>query len=80
MTWRIQWSPLAARRLRELPWRDATRVDAAVLRFAESGDGQVVRIPSDDPVTLRLRVPPYFIRFTLDPFSGVMHIWTVYRL
>ena len=80
MTWRIEWSPLAEHRLRELPWRDATRVDAAVLQFANTGKGQLVRLPSDAPITLRLCVTPYYVRLTLDPFSGVMHIWTVYRL
>lgn len=36
MTWRIEWSPLAVRRLLEMPWRDAVRVDAAHLELCQN--------------------------------------------
>ena len=79
MTWRIEWSRLAERRLVELPWREAARVDAAVLHYTETGEGEIVRLQGDHAVTIRLRVGPTFVRISLDPFTGIMHVWTVYR-
>ncbi len=56
------------------------RVDAAVQRFAETGEGRVLRLRTDDAVTLRLHVPPYGVRFTLDPYDGWLTVWSVYEL
>lgn len=78
--WYVQWSEPAERTLRQIPWRDAARVDAAVQHFAETGEGEIVRLRTDDAVTLRLRVAPHGVRFTLDRFDGVLTVWSVYRL
>ena len=77
--WRIEWLALAHRALLEIPWRDAARVDAAVQRFASTGEGDVVRLPTDDALTLRLRVPPYTVRMSLDRWQATIHVWVVYR-
>jgi hypothetical protein len=61
-------------------WREGARVDAAVLRFAETGEGDLVRLREDDAVTVRLRVPPYGARLTLDRIGGILTVWSVYRL
>ncbi len=80
MRWRICWSIPAERMLRQIPWRDGARVDAAIMRFAETGEGDVLRLRTDDAVTLRLRVAPYGVRFTLDRFEGVLTVWSIYKL
>ena len=79
MSWQTKWSPLATHRLHDLPWRDQERIDAAVMRYAETGEGKLVRVATDNAVASRLVVAPYFVRITLDPYEGIMHIWTVYR-
>ena len=80
MSWRLRWSETAVAGLQRIGWRDATRVDAAIQRLARTGEGELVRLPSDDAVTIRLRVGPYAARLTLDPFEGVACIWAVYKL
>jgi hypothetical protein len=80
MSWRVEWFEPAIQSLRQIPWRDAARVDAAVQRFAATSEGDVVRLPVDDAVTLRIRVRPYAARVTLDPIDGVLHVWIVYRI
>ena len=30
--------------------------------------------------TLRLRLPPWGVRFSLDRFDGVLTVWSVYEL
>lgn len=66
MRWQICWSIPAERMLKQIHWREAMRVAAAVQRFAETGQGNVVRLRIDDAVTLRLRLWPYGVRLTLD--------------
>lgn len=64
MSWRLAWSVPAERALLNLHWREGTRVDAAVIRFAETGEGDVFRLHTDDVVTVRLRVRPHGVRMT----------------
>ncbi len=77
--WRLCWSETAIASLVRLGLRDASRVDAAILRLARTGEGDLVRLPADHAVTVRLRVPPYAVRFTLDPIEGVAYVWAVYK-
>jgi hypothetical protein len=41
MSWAHEWHPVAEDDLRRMHWREAARVDAAVQRLAESGQGGV---------------------------------------
>jgi mRNA-degrading endonuclease RelE of RelBE toxin-antitoxin system len=78
--WHVEWSEPAVESLKRLPsWRDAAKVDTAVHRFATTGEGDVVRLSSDDATTLRLRVGPYTARLSLNPLDGVIFVWVVYR-
>ncbi len=65
--------------LRAMPWRDAARLDAAVQRFAVTGEGALTGVYAGDPRALRLRVHPYAIRLFLDPETGVLTVCWVYR-
>ena len=80
MSWRLCWSETARAGLLRLGWRDAARVDAAIQELARTGEGHLVRLPGDHAVTVRLRVPPYAVRLTLDPLEGVAYVWAVYRI
>ena len=76
--WEIGWSHSGLRSLHQLPWREAARVDAAVLRFAATGEGTVSAV-RDDPVGARLHVPPYVVRLTLDPQDRKMTVWWIFH-
>jgi len=52
---RLEWHPVAIHDLREIHWRAGARIDAAVMRFAETGEGTIERSPTD-PRRIRLRV------------------------
>lgn len=80
MSWIVRWSFPAERSLLRLHWREASRVDAAVQRFAATGAGDVFRLASDDGITVRLRVGPHGIRMTYDRFDGVITVWSVYTI
>lgn len=79
MSWRLIWSAGAERSLRQMPWRDAERVDAAIIAYAARGRGHVRRLPDDDAATLRLYVGMYRVRLSLDIFEGTMTVWMIYR-
>jgi hypothetical protein len=72
------WTPAARAALLAMPWRDAARVDAAVQRFARTGEGQLSRVFALDPRALRLRVSPYAVRLLLDPETGVLTVGWIF--
>ena len=80
MSWRIRWVGTAQEALRRMPWHDAERVDRAVITLAATARGPTVKLPEDDAATLRLSVPPYHVRLSLDRYEGVLWVWAVYRL
>lgn len=77
--WEVVWSHAGLWSLRELPWRDAARVDAAVMRFAATGEGVVATIDGD-PTEVRLKVLPYGVRLGVNPFERVLTVWWIVRL
>ncbi len=75
--WNLSWSVLAVEALRAIPWRDAARVDAAMMRFAQTGEGDIERIP-DDPTGAWIRVGSYKVRVVLerhDKLISVLYVW-----
>jgi hypothetical protein len=76
--WEVGWSHSGLWSLRQLPWRDAARVDEALLRFAATGEGRIAAV-ADDPTGARLLVPPFVVRLTLDPLSRRMTVWWIFR-
>jgi mRNA-degrading endonuclease RelE of RelBE toxin-antitoxin system len=75
MRLRIAWSYPALITLYDLPMHSAMLVDRAVIRFAETGEGDVERIPP----YYRLRVGMYRVRFTVDLEAGTMNVLFLYR-
>ena len=63
--WKLSWSIVAEEALRAIPWRDAARVDAAMIRFCRTGDGEIERIP-EDPTGAWIRIGSYKARVVFD--------------
>ena len=64
--------------LRAIPWRQAERVDAAVQRFARTGDGNIERI-GESMRFLRLRVLPFVLHIEVDAEEGILRVWSLSR-
>ena len=64
--------------LRLIPWREAARVDAAVLRFAEDGEGELEWVEGSR-ADYRLLVPGYGILIELDAEAHTIDVWSVAR-
>jgi hypothetical protein len=75
--WRIEWTFAAKAMLRSIPWRDAARVDEAVMRLAATGQGDIDRI-TGDPHGAWLRLAGYSVRMELEPREHqltVLYVW-----
>jgi hypothetical protein len=76
--WEVAWSYPGLWALRQLPWRDAADVDAAVQLFATSGEGHVERVRGA-PTGLWLKVPPHVARLSIDKTTRTITVWWVCR-
>lgn len=76
MKLRIAWSYPALIALYDLHLHAAMLVDRAVIRFAETGEGEVDRIPP----YYRLRIGMYRVRFAVDPEARSMNVLYLYRV
>ncbi|UQA60054.1 hypothetical protein [Polyangium aurulentum] len=79
MTYEIAWSSPAMLALRAMHWRDAERVDAAVQRYAATGQGSGFRYETDSPRSLRLEVQPYIVRLSVERRERLIRVWYIYR-
>jgi hypothetical protein len=61
-----------------MPLREAARVDAAVQRFAEAGDGDLEWVEGSR-ADYRLLVPGYGILIELDAEAHMVEVWSVAR-
>ena len=75
MSLRTRWHPGAEEQLKHIGWHPAESVDAAVIRFATTGRGDLERLSLD---YYRLRVGRYRVWFMIDRAEGVMHVLGVY--
>jgi mRNA interferase RelE/StbE len=76
---RIDWTPRAQRDLDRLDRPTRARIVAAVLRFAETSQGDVIKLAGKHPPEYRLRVGGWRIRFAWDQASGVLIILHVFK-
>jgi len=81
MSRRPDWSKPATRTLQEcvLGWEDAARIDAAIMLYAETGQGAIYRLPDDHAVTVRLRVGVYRVVMSLVESEETVRVIRVYR-
>lgn len=76
---RLNWHPAAIHDLRSIPsWRAAAEVDAAVLRFARTGEGQLQRTSLRDPRSVRLFTPRAVVLLFVDDWSEIIHVGRVF--
>lgn len=74
----INWSHPARWSLRQIPWEEGAKIDAAVQRFASTGGGHVERVRGV-PSGLWLKVPPWVVRLSIDASSQTVVVWWVCR-
>lgn len=74
--WEIIWSHPGLWSLRQLHWENAADVDAAVQRFAATGDGHVERVRGA-PTGAWLKVPPYVVRLSIDAPARTIIVWWI---
>ena len=56
MSLEVRWSGVCNEDVRRIPWRTAARVCAAVIEFAQTGEGPVESIVGGDPFLFGVRV------------------------
>ena len=79
MTWTLVWTAPSRQALNRIHWKDAAVVDAAVMRFARTGEGDAYRRPTDNATTLRLAIGQYRVQMALDRRAGVLRVLWLYR-
>lgn len=79
MIWAIEWGVVARRDLLNLPWRTAERLDAAVIRYAETSLGPVMRLYPTDPRRLVLTVVGAVAYLHADERTGVVFVGRVFQ-
>ena len=77
MKWHVRWQPAARRDLSRLDAQVQERILEAVERFAETGQGDVIRLQDVRPPEWRLRVGAWRIRFSRDESERVLDILRV---
>jgi mRNA interferase RelE/StbE len=73
------WTSRAQRDLERLDRPTRTRIVAAVLKFAETGQGDVVKLAGKHPPEYRLRVGGWRVRFAWEQASSVLIILHVFK-
>jgi mRNA interferase RelE/StbE len=76
---RIDWTPRAQRDLARLDRPTRERIVAAVLRLAETSQGDVIKLAGKQPPEYRLRVGGWRVRFAWNQGSGVLVMLHVFN-
>jgi mRNA-degrading endonuclease RelE of RelBE toxin-antitoxin system len=76
---RIDWTPGAQRDLNRLDRPNSARMVAAVLRLAETSQGDVVKLAGKQPPEYRLRVGGWRIRFAWEQAAGVLIVLHIFK-
>ena len=78
MSLEIAWSYPALYDLRSIHWLHGAEVDAAIMRFATTGQGNVVRVP-DQPLLRILRVGRHRALLHADFRARTLFVVRIYR-
>jgi mRNA-degrading endonuclease RelE of RelBE toxin-antitoxin system len=81
MTWDVEWSPVAIRDFRSIPWRVAATVDHEIMKIARGHPpaGSIERMTPTDPSRYRLRLQSARVLFWVDRPSRTIHVTRVFR-
>lgn len=77
MSREIRWLSRAQRDLKKLDPPVRRRVIDAVKHFAQTGEGDVVRLVGTEPPEYRLRVGDWRVRFARDGEHHLIHVLRV---
>lgn len=77
--WNLTWSSQAEADLRNLHWETAGKLDAALIRFAEAGEGTLRKFVVGDRVWSALLLWPYAALVTRDKETRTILVWRVVR-
>ena len=77
--WNLAWSQQAEADLRNIHWDTAGRLDAALMRLAESGEGTLRKVVIHDRVWSALLLWPYAALVTRDKEARTILVWRVIR-
>ena len=77
MSLEVRWQPRARRDLKRLDRSGQRRVVDVVERFAQTGEGDVVRLVNVAPAEYRLRIGDWRVRFSCDDEGGLLHVLRV---
>jgi hypothetical protein len=75
MSFNIVWNFPALATLYALPWQRAAAIDAALIRFAETGVGRIEWVPP----YYRLRIGTHEAVLTLDVETRTLTVLRIYR-
>jgi hypothetical protein len=77
--WTFAWADVALADLRNVHWETGARIDAAVHRFAATGEGLRRIVLREGGMERCLLVPPYAVLVTLDRRARIVWVWQVVR-
>ncbi len=77
--WALAWTNIAREDLLRVHWETAGRIDAAMQRFAATGEGPLRRVMIGGSVERRLLIPPYAAVVTLDRGARIVTVWRIVR-
>jgi mRNA-degrading endonuclease RelE of RelBE toxin-antitoxin system len=79
MSWSLVWSRPALRDMKKLDQARARRTRNSLMRLAETGHGDVVRLTATDPPEWRLRVGDQRIFFRFEHEPKEIHVIRIRR-
>ena len=77
--WNLAWSSQAEADLQNIHWDTAGRIDAALMRLAETGEGTLRKVVLHDQVWSALLLWPYAALVTRDKAVRTILVWRVVR-
>jgi mRNA-degrading endonuclease RelE of RelBE toxin-antitoxin system len=75
----LEWTPSARRDLARLDRPVQARIVAAVIRFGETNQGDIVKLSGKNPPEYRLRVGGWRVRFAWNQSSGSVVVLHIFR-
>lgn len=79
MSWKLRWHPAALHGFYSLPMDRAKALDAALIRFVETGQGDVRRAKPENPYLFEIRVPGATALFYEDAETMTLHVTCAFR-
>jgi hypothetical protein len=79
MNLRVEWSRKAHEDFLAMPWPMAAKLASQILRFAETGEGEVLQVPGAKEAPYRIYAPPYAARISVDRVEMSLLVWRIFK-